>query len=163
MKGDTRVIEYLNKALRHELTAVNQYWLHSRMLEDWGYHRIARKEREESLEERDHADQLIDRILFLEGYPNLQVLDHLRIGSSLKDCIECDLAGEYSARALYHEARQVCSEAGDVVSMKLFESLLADEESHIDFLETQLQLIEMIGIDSYSQLQAVPADSSLPA
>ncbi|WP_417671076.1 bacterioferritin [Roseibium sp.] len=159
MKGDTRVIEYLNKALRHELTAVNQYWLHSRILEDWGYPRVARKERAESLEERDHADLLIDRILFLEGYPNLQVLDPLRIGTSLKDCLECDLAGEYTARALYHEARQVCSEAGDIVSMKLFENLLADEEDHIDFLETQLELIEKIGIDRYALLQAEPADA----
>lgn len=160
MKGDTRVIEYLNKALRHELTAVNQYWLHSRMLEDWGFVRLANKEREEALEERDHADQLIDRILFLEGYPNLQVLDPLRIGSSLKDCLECDLAGEYTARALYHEARQVCIEAGDIISMKLFEALLGDEEAHIDFLETQLNLVERIGIDRYGLLQSASAETT---
>ncbi len=160
MKGDTQVIEYLNKALRHELTAVSQYWLHSRLLEDWGFVRLAKKEREEALEERDHADQLIDRILFLEGYPNLQVLDQLRIGSSLKDCLECDLAGEYTARALYHEARQVCIEAGDIVSMRLFEALLGDEEAHIDFLETQLALVERIGVDRYGLLQSAPADAT---
>ncbi len=158
MKGATQVIEYLNKALRHELTAVNQYWLHSRMLDNWGFSRIAAKERTESLEERDHADLLIDRILFLEGYPNLQVVDDLRIGASLKDCLECDLAGEYAARALYHEARQICHEADDIISMKLFEALLKDEEDHIDFLETQLDLIERIGIDRYALLQSSSAD-----
>ncbi|MFD1695516.1 bacterioferritin [Roseibium aestuarii] len=159
MKGESRVIEYLNLALRHELTAVNQYLLHARLLEDWGYVRLAAKEAEEAQEERDHADMLIDRILFLEGYPNLQVLDPLRIGTSLKDCLECDLAGEYSARALYHEARKVCDDAGDVVSMKLFEGLLADEEGHIDFLETQLELIERIGIDNYGLLNSTPASA----
>ncbi|MBO0345653.1 bacterioferritin [Roseibium sp. CAU 1637] len=159
MKGEPRVIEYLNKALRHELTAVNQYWLHARFLDDWGYAALARKEMEESQEERLHAEQLMDRILFLEGLPNVQVVDPLRIGTGLKDCLECDLAGEYTARALYHEARQVCVEAGDIVSMKLFESLLQDEEAHIDFLETQLELIERIGSDQYGQLNAVPADT----
>ena len=160
MKGDTRVIEYLNKALRHELTAVNQYFLHASMLADWGFTHLAKKESEESLEERGHAEQLMDRILFLEGLPNLQVIDQLRIGTSLKDCIECDLAGEYTARALYHEARQVCDEAGDYVSMKLFEALLADEEGHIDFLETQLNLIERIGIERYGLLQSGSAEAS---
>ncbi|MEJ8476236.1 bacterioferritin [Roseibium algae] len=160
MKGDVGVIEYLNKALRHELTAVNQYWLHSRMLENWGFLKLAKKEREEALEERDHADQLIDRILFLEGYPNLQVVDQLRIGASLKDCLECDLAGEYTARALYHEARQICSEAGDFVSMQLFDSLLIDEENHIDFLETQLELVERTGIEQYALLQSTSADQA---
>lgn len=158
MKGEARVIEYLNKALRHELTAVNQYWLHARLLDDWGFGKLAAKEREESDEERGHADELMDRIIFLEGHPNLQVLDPLRIGQNLKECIECDLAGEYVARALYHEAREVCRECTDYVSMELFERLLADEESHIDFLETQLSLIERIGIDRYSLLQAKPAD-----
>lgn len=160
MKGETRVIEYLNKVLRHELTAINQYWLHGRLLEDWGYARLARKELEESLEERAHAELIMDRILFLEGLPNVQVLDDLRIGTSLKDCIECDLAAEYSARALYHEARQVAHEASDYVSMRLFERLLGDEEGHIDYLETQLDLIERIGIDNYGQLNAASADQA---
>jgi len=160
MKGNEKVIEYLNKALRHELTAVNQYWLHARLLDDWGFGKLAAKEKEEADEERQHADNLMDRIIFLEGHPNLQTLDPLRIGQSLKECIECDLAGEYSARALYHEAREVCREQGDYVSMALFEELLADEESHIDFLETQMDLIERIGIDNYSLLQAKSADEA---
>ncbi|EFO33112.1 bacterioferritin [Roseibium sp. TrichSKD4] len=160
MKGDTRVIEYLNKALRHELTAVNQYWLHARLLDDWGFGKLAAKELAEAEEERAHAQDLMDRILFLEGLPNLQVLDPLRIGHSVKECIESDLAAEYVARALYHEAREVCREAEDYVSMKLFEQLLADEEGHIDFLETQLGLIERIGINEYSFLQAKSADQA---
>ena len=158
MKGEAKVIEYLNKALRHELTAVNQYWLHGRLLADWGFGKLADKELAELEEERRHADDLIDRIIFLEGLPNLQTLDPMRIGQSVKECLEGDLAAEYVARALYHEAREVCREHGDYVSMKLFETLLADEEGHINFLETQLALIERIGIDRYSQLQAKPAD-----
>ncbi|OJJ12880.1 bacterioferritin [Alphaproteobacteria bacterium AO1-B] len=159
MKGDARVIDYLNKALRHELTAVNQYWLHGRLLADWGFGKLAVKELEEAEEERQHAQDLMDRILFLEGFPNLQTLDPLRIGQSVKECLEGDLAAEYAARSLYHEAREVCREQGDYVSMKLFETLLSDEESHIDFLETQLALIERIGIDNYSLLQAQSADT----
>src|SRR5690606_22719084 len=116
MKGDDKVIDYLNKALRHEMTAVNQYWLHYRLLEDWGYTKLAKKEREESIEEMQHADKLVERIIFLEGFPNMQSLDPLRIGQSLKEVIEADLAGEYSARALYKEAREICLNAGDYVS-----------------------------------------------
>ncbi|WP_186396071.1 bacterioferritin [Stappia sp. TSB10GB4] len=159
MKGDARVIDYLNKALRHELTAVNQYWLHHRMLDDWGYAKLAAKELEESMEERAHADRLIARILFLGGFPNMQSLDPLRVGQSLKDVMEADLAGEYSARALYKEAREVSLAAGDYVSKLLFEDLLADEEAHIDYLETQLQLIEQIGIERYGLLQSEAADA----
>lgn len=158
MKGEPKVLEYLNKALRHELTAVNQYWLHYRLLEDWGFTKLAKKEREESIEEMEHADKLIERIIFLEGHPNLQQLDPLRIGQDLKEVVESDLAGEYSARALYKEAREVCREEGDYVTMKLFEDLMADEEGHIDFLETQLELIEKIGIERYGLLQAAPAN-----
>ncbi|NBN64702.1 bacterioferritin [Microvirga tunisiensis] len=160
MKGDVKVIEYLNRALRHELTAVNQYWLHNRLLDDWGFSRLARKEREESIEEMQHADRLIERIIFLEGLPNLQTLDPLRIGQSLKEVVECDLAGEYAARALYREAREVCRDAADYVTQKLFEDLLADEEAHIDFLESQLELISRIGIEQYGLLQAEPADAA---
>ncbi|MGG9998584.1 bacterioferritin [Pseudovibrio ascidiaceicola] len=158
MKGEPKVLEYLNKALRHELTAVNQYWLHFRLLEDWGFTKLAKKEREESIEEMEHADKLIERIIFLEGHPNLQTLDPLRIGQDLKECLECDLAGEYSARALYKEAREVCRDEGDYVTMKLFEDLMADEEGHIDFLETQLELLEKIGVERYGLLQATPAN-----
>ncbi len=158
MKGEPKVLEYLNKALRHELTAVNQYWLHYRLLEDWGFTKLAKKEREESIEEMEHADKLIERIIFLEGHPNLQTLDPLRIGQDLKECLDCDLAGEYSARALYKEAREVCREEGDYVTMKLFEDLMADEEGHIDFLETQLELLEKIGVERYGLLQAAPAN-----
>ncbi len=160
MKGDEKVIEYLNRALRHELTAVNQYWLHYRLLEDWGFTKLAKKEREESIEEMQHADKLVERIIFLEGHPNLQSLDPLRIGQSLKEVVESDLAGEYSARALYQEAREVCNTAGDYVTMKLFEELMGDEEGHIDYLETQLELIEQIGIERYGMLQADSADQA---
>ncbi|KZM48373.1 bacterioferritin [Labrenzia sp. OB1] len=160
MKGEPRVIDYLNKALRHELTAVSQYWLHARLLADWGFGKLGDKELEESAEERQHAQDLMDRIIFLEGLPNLQTLDPLRIGQSVKECLEGDLAAEYVARSLYHEAREVCRELGDYVSMHLFEKLLGDEESHIDFLETELSLIERIGIDRYSLLQAKPADAA---
>ncbi|GAA6197710.1 bacterioferritin [Pseudophaeobacter sp.] len=154
MKGDPKVIDYLNKALRHELTAVSQYWLHYRLQDDWGLGSMAKKSREESIEEMQHADNLIERILFLGGHPNLQKLDPLRIGQTPKETLECDLAAEESARALYKEAREVCNEAGDYVTMKLFETLMADEEGHIDFLETQLDLHDRIGAENYAQLNA---------
>lgn len=158
MKGDKKVIEYLNKALRHEMTAVNQYWLHYRLLDDWGFTHLAKKQREESIEEMQHADSLIDRILVLDGFPNMQELDPLMIGQDLKETLECDLKAEYSARALYKEAREVCRKAEDYVSMGLFESLIKDEEGHIDWLETQLDNMEKIGIQNYGQLQSQPAE-----
>ena len=158
MKGDPKVIEYLNKSLRHELTAVSQYWLHYRLQEDWGLGHMAKKSREESIEEMEHADKLIERIIFLEGHPNLQKLDPLRIGQNPKETLECDLAAELDARALYAEARDYCREAGDYVSMSLFEELMRDEESHIDFLETQLDLYERIGDANYAQLNASKMD-----
>ena len=160
MKGDPKVIEYLNRALRSELTAINQYWLHYRLQDDWGFGRLAKKSREESLEEMNHADSLIDRIIFLEGHPNLQQLDPLRIGQNVKETLECDLAAEYEARALYKEAREYCREAGDYVSMALFEGLMKDEEGHIDFIETQLELFGSIGEQNYGQLNALPADEA---
>lgn len=160
MKGDEKVLEYLNKALRHELTAVNQYWLHYRLQDDWGFQKLAAKSREESIEEMGHADTLITRIIFLGGHPNLQVLDPLRIGETVREALECDLEAEYSARALYKEARDVCHAAGDYVSMKLFETLMADEEDHIDFLETQIQLHDTIGAAHYGALNAAPADAA---
>lgn len=158
MKGDPKVIEYLNKSLRHELTAVSQYWLHYRLQEDWGLGHMAKKSREESIEEMEHADKLIERIIFLEGHPNLQKLDPLRIGQTPKETLECDLAAEIDARALYKEAREYCRDAGDYVSMSLFESLMSDEEDHIDFLETQLDLYERIGEANYAQLNASKMD-----
>ena len=160
MQGDKDVIEYLNKSLKHEMTAVNQYWLHYRLLEDWGYTKLAKKLREESIEEMGHADKLIERILMLEGHPNMQYLDPLRIGEDIKECLEADLAGEYSARSLYLEAREVCNDKKDYVSQKLFEDLLADEEGHIDWLETQLELLENIGVQNYGLLQAGSAEDS---
>ncbi|WP_209597970.1 bacterioferritin [Ruegeria sp. HKCCSP351] len=158
MKGDPKVIEYLNKSLRHELTAVSQYWLHYRLQEDWGLGHMAKKSREESIEEMGHADKLIERIIFLEGHPNLQKLDPLRIGQTPKETLECDLAAEIDARALYKEAREYCRDAGDYVSMSLFETLMSDEEGHIDFLETQLDLYERIGEANYAQLNASKMD-----
>ncbi|AVO39495.1 bacterioferritin [Pukyongiella litopenaei] len=160
MKGDPKVIEYLNKALRSELTAVSQYWLHYRLQDDWGLGRMAKKSREESIEEMEHADKLIERILMLEGHPNLQKLDPIRTGQSPKETLECDLAAEEEARALYKEARDACHAAGDYVTMALFEELMADEEGHIDFLETQLDLHAKIGAERYAQLNATTMDEA---
>ena len=159
MKGSDTVIDYLNRSIRHELTAVNQYWLHYRLQDDWGYAKLAAKSREESIEEMGHADTLIARVIFLEGHPNLQTLDPLRIGQTVRETLACDLEAEYSARALYKEAREACRDEGDYVSMELFEKLLKDEEDHIDFLETQLQLHDTIGAENYGQLNAAPADA----
>lgn len=160
MKGDAKVIEYLNRAIRSELTAVSQYWLHYRLQEDWGLGHMAKKSREESIEEMHHADKLITRVIFLEGHPNLQKLDPLRIGQTPKETLECDLAAEQEARALYKEAREYCHDAGDYVSMKLFEELLADEEGHIDFLETQLDLFDKLGAERYAQINASTMDEA---
>ncbi|UUP17981.1 bacterioferritin [Nitratireductor thuwali] len=160
MKGDPKVIERLNEALFLELGAVNQYWLHYRLLEDWGYTKLAAKERAESIEEMHHADKLVQRIIFLEGHPNLQNVGALRIGQDVKEVLEADLAGEYDARTSYKDSRDICNQAGDYVSMKLFEELLADEEGHIDFLETQLELLDTIGLEKYGQLNAGSADES---
>jgi len=151
MKGDTRVIEYLNKGLRHELTAVNQYWLHYRLLDNWGIRELAKQWRKESIEEMQHADKLIHRIIFLEGFPNLQVLEPLHIGQSVKEVLDCDLAAELTARALYEEAAGYCHSVRDYVSRDLFEQLMADEEAHIDLLETQLDLVAKLGVELYAQ------------
>jgi len=160
MKGKPEVIDVLNDALKHELGAINQYWLHYRLLANWGFTRLAKKEREESIEEMEHADKIIDRIIFLDGHPNLQHVAPLMIGQTLKEVIECDLKGEHNARDLYTKARDICRKAEDYVTMQLFEELLGDEEEHIDFLETQLDLIGRIGIENYGQLQAAPADDA---
>ncbi len=158
MKGDAEVIAILNDALKHELGAVNQYWLHYRLLANWGFTKLAKKEREESIEEMWHADKLIDRIIFLEGHPNLQNVAPLRIGQDIREVLDCDLKGEHDARNLYMKARALCRTKEDYVTMELFEDLLKDEEGHIDFLETQLDLIDKIGIQNYGQLQADAAD-----
>ena len=151
MKGDKKVIEYLNKALKNELTAINQYFLHSRMLHDWGVSKLGDKEYKESIEEMEHADKFVTRILFLEGFPNMQSLDPLRIGENIEEVLKADLAAEIGARALYLEAAQYCMSVNDRVSMNLFEELAHDEEEHIDFLETQLELIKQVGVQLYAQ------------
>jgi bacterioferritin len=151
MKGDPKVIDFLNKALRHEMTAVNQYWLHYRLLDNWGLKELAKKWRKESIEEMEHADKLVHRIIFLDGFPNMQVLDPLRIGQTVKEVLDCDLAAEMSARALYEEAATYCHGARDYVTRDLFEKLMHDEEEHIDFLETQLDLVAKLGLELYAQ------------
>ncbi|MCR9236503.1 MAG: bacterioferritin [Alphaproteobacteria bacterium] len=160
MKGNAKVIERLNEALFLELSAVNQYWLHYRLLDDWGFTKLAAKERAESIEEMEHADKLIERIIFLEGHPNLQTLAPLRIGQSVKEVLECDLLGERDAWNSYTKSRNICEAEGDYVSKNLFEALIADEEGHIDFLETQLELLAKIGEEKYGQLNAGTADES---
>lgn len=160
MKGTKEVIDALNYALKLELGAVNQYWLHYRRLDDWGFTKIAKKERAESIEEMNHADKLISRIIFLEGFPKMQEIAPLMIGENLKEVLECDLKGEYTAQEFYTKARDLCRDHKDYVSMELFEDLLKDEEGHIDFIETQLDLIAKIGIQNYGQLQAESADKT---
>jgi len=151
MRGDDKVIEYLNRGLRSELTAVNQYWLHYRILDNWGFKDLAKKWREESIEEMQHADKFVARILFLEGFPNMQSLDPLRIGETIEEILAADFAAEIGARALYLEAAAYCSSINDRVSKNLFEELAGDEEEHIDFLETQQELIKQVGVQLYAQ------------
>lgn len=158
MKGEAKVIDKLNEALFLELGAVNQYWVHYRLLDDWGFGRLAAKERAESIEEMHHADKLIARIIFLEGHPNAQRVAPLKIGQTIKEVLEADLAGEYEAQKTYTASRELCVELRDYVSKELFDELLADEEGHIDFLETQLQLLANIGPERYGQLNAEPAN-----
>jgi bacterioferritin len=160
VKGEAQVIERLNEALFLELGAVNQYWVHYRLLSDWGFQKLAAKERAESIEEMHHADRLIERIIFLEGHPNLQRVAPLRIGQNIKEVLEADLAGEYDARTAYKKSRELCADLGDYVSKELFDELLKDEEGHIDFLETQLQLLNTIGVERYGQLNAGPANEA---
>ena len=151
MQGDPRVIEYLNRALRQELAAINQYWLHYRLLDNWGYRDLAKKWRQESIEEMQHADKIVARIIFLDGFPNMQVLDPLRIGQNVREVLDCDLAAEMSARALYQEAATHCHAVRDYVTRDLFEELMHDEEEHIDYLETQLDLVAKLGLELYAQ------------
>ncbi len=151
MKGDTKVIEYLNKALRNELTAISQYFLHSRMYKDMGLKELADHEYEESVDEMKHADELVERVLFLEGLPNLQDIGKLMIGENPKEMLECDLRLEGFAIPLLREAIEYCESCSDFVSRDLFSSILESEEGHVDWLETQLELIERIGLQNYLQ------------
>jgi bacterioferritin len=160
MKGEPKVVEYLNRALRHELTAINQYWLHYRLLDNWGLESLAKQWRKESIEEMQHADKLVDRIIFLDGFPNMQVLDPLHIGQTVKEVLDCDLGAEMHARALYEEAATHCHVAKDYVTRDLFESLMKDEEHHIDFLETQLDLVAKLGLELYAQHHIGKLDDS---
>jgi bacterioferritin len=154
MKGDKKIIEHLNLALKKELTAVNQYFLHSRMLEDWGVTKLAKHEYNESIEEMHHADELIKRILFLEGVPNLQELGKLWIGEDVKEILECDLKLEHDGAAHYREAVSYAETVNDYVSRDLFLKILKDEEGHIDYLETQLSMVESMGLQNYIQLNS---------
>src|SRR5210317_402468 len=151
MKGDRKVIEFLNAVLRNELAAINQYFLHSRMYKDKGLMELANHEYEESLDEMKHADQLIERILFLEGLPRMQEIGKLRIGENVKEMLECDLNLEMDALPELQDAIEYCEEVRDFVSRDLFDSILASEEEHVDWLETQLGLIEQMGIENYTQ------------
>ncbi|MEL6300141.1 MAG: bacterioferritin [Pseudomonadota bacterium] len=154
MKGDKQVIAHLNTILKNELTAINQYFLHSRMLNDWGINKLGAYEYHESIDEMKHADWLIERILFLEGLPNLQDLGRLRIGEDVKEILECDLALEMVAVPDLKAAIEYSESINDFVSRELFKRILESEEEHVDFIETQLTLIEKIGQQNYNQLQS---------
>ena len=160
MQGDPQVIDYLNKALRHELTAVNQYWLHYRLLDNWGYKVLAKTWRKEAIEEMQHADKIIERIVFLDGFPNMQTLDRLHIGQTVAEVLSRDLDAEIAARALYQEAAGHCHSVKDYVTRDLFEALMHDEEEHIDFLETQLDLVAKLGLELYAQHHIGKLDDS---
>ncbi|WNO54896.1 bacterioferritin [Stakelama saccharophila] len=154
MKGDEKIIEFLNTALKNELTAINQYFLHYRMLDHWGVHRLAKFEYDESIDEMKHADKLAERILFLDGLPNFQNIGRLRIGETVEEVIKADLDLEMEALPLLRDAIQYCEEKRDYVSRDLFAEILASEEEHVDTLERQFEMIERMGLENYIQLNA---------
>ena len=159
MKGDDRVIELLNEALRNELTAVNQYWLHYRMLDNWGVHRLAQFERHESIDEMKHADRLSERILFFNGIPNFQMLGRLRIGETVEEILRADLELEMEALVQLRGAIQHCETVRDYVSRDLFAEILQNEEEHVDTLERQFEMISRMGLENYIQLQSKPSEA----
>lgn len=159
MKGDPKVLDFLNLVLKNELTAVNQYWLHYRMLDNWGVRKLAQHERHESIEEMQHADKLAERILFLEGLPNFQLLGRLRIGETVEEILRADLALEHEAIAVLRDAIEHCEAVRDYVSRDLFASILSNEEEHVDMIETQFEMIERMGLGNYIQLNAEPAQA----
>jgi bacterioferritin len=158
MKGDPKVIELLNEALKNELTAVNQYWLHYRMLDNWGISRLAEFERHESIDEMKHADELAERILFLDGLPNFQMLGRLKIGETVEEILKADLSLELEADKQLKVAIAHCEKVQDYPSRDLFAKILRSEEEHVDALETQFEMIERMGLQNYIQLQSKPAE-----
>jgi len=158
MKGDPKVIDFLNEALKNELTAVNQYWLHYRLFDHWGVRKLADFERHESIDEMKHADMLSERILFLDGLPNFQLLGRLRIGESVEEVLKADLALEMEALPLLRDAIEHCEKVRDYVSRDLFRRILDSEEEHVDTLERQFEMIERMGMANYVQLQSKAAD-----
>ena len=159
MKGDVKVIEYLNKALTNELTAINQYWLHYRVLKNWGIEKLAEYERHESIDEMKHADTLADRILFLEGLPNFQALHRLKVGETVEEILKADLALELEAIPLLKDAIEHCESVRDYISREIFERILESEEGHVDFLETQFEMIGRMGLQNYVQLHSEAAEA----
>ncbi|MGX7926308.1 bacterioferritin [Tsuneonella sp. HG094] len=157
MKGDQTVIEFLNQALTNELTAINQYWLHYRVLNHWGICKLAEYERHESIDEMKHADVLAERVLFLDGLPNFQAINRLKVGETVEEILKADLALEMEAIPLLKEAIAHCEGVRDYVSREIFERILESEEEHVDFLETQFEMIERMGLANYVQLQSAPA------
>ncbi len=157
MKGDPKVIEYLNKALTNELTAINQYWLHYRVFDNWGVTRLAAYERKESIEEMEHADKLAARVLFLDALPNFQAIHNLRVGETVEEILKADMALEDDAIPLLRDAIEHCESVRDYVSRDLFAHILENEEEHVDFLETQFDMIARMGLQNYVQLQSRPA------
>ncbi len=158
MKGDAKVIEFLNEALKNELTAINQYFLHYRMLDNWGMKKLAKFEYEESIDEMKHADKLAERILFLDGLPNFQLLGRLRIGENVEEILKADLELEEEALPLLRDAIEHSEQVRDYVSRDLFAEILDNEEEHVDVLEQQFDMIERMGLENYCQLQSKPAD-----
>ncbi|MBX7533086.1 bacterioferritin [Qipengyuania sp. 1XM1-15A] len=157
MKGDPKVIEFLNKALTNELTAINQYWLHYRVLADWGVTKLAEYERHESIDEMKHADVLAERILFLGGLPNFQAIHKLKVGETVEEILKADLAVEMEAIPLLKDAISHCEEVRDYTTREIFERILESEEEHVDFLETQFDMIERMGLQNYVQLNSKAA------